>query len=89
VGAQRIGISADQVDQQKEFDSRNQLGFLLLSDPEQEISTLLGAKRFGPLGNRRITFVIDSDRTLLKVIKSETNMMLHADEALKTLKERH
>lgn len=89
MGAQRIGISADQVGQQKEFDSRNQLGFLLLSDPEQEISALLGAKRFGPLGNRRITFVIDSDGTLLKVIKSETNMMLHADEALKTLKDRH
>ncbi len=86
ISAQRIGISADQVDRQKEFDQRNQLGFPLLSDPEQEIASLLGAKRFGPFGNRRITFVIDTDRSLLQVIKSETNMMVHADTALETLR---
>ena len=89
LSAQRIGISADQVDQQKAFDQKNQLGFPLLSDPEQEIASLLGAKRFGPFGNRRITFVIDTDRTLLQVIKSETNMMVHADTALETLRHRN
>ena len=89
LSAQRIGISADQVDQQKAFDQKNQLGFPLLSDPEQEIASLLGAKRFGPFGNRRITFVIDTDRTLLQVIKSETNMMVHADTALETLRNRN
>ena len=88
LNAQRIGISADQVDQQKAFDERNQLGFPLLSDPEQEIASLLGAKRLGPFGNRRITYVINTDRTLLQVIKSETNMMVHADTALETLRNR-
>ena len=88
LGAQRVGISSDQVDQQKKFDDKNQLGFPLLSDREQKIATLLGAKRFGPFGNRRMTFVIDSDSTILQIIKSETNMMTHADDALKTLRER-
>jgi len=89
LSAQRIGISADQVDQQKAFDQKNQLGFPLLSDPDQGIASLLGAKRFGPFGNRRITFVIDTDRTLLQVIKSETNMMVHADTALEALRNRN
>jgi peroxiredoxin Q/BCP len=39
----------------------------------------------GPLPNRRITYVIDSDRTLLEVIKSEVAMDSHADRALEVL----
>ena len=49
----------------------------------------LGAKR-GPsfLPNRRITFVIDTDRTILDVIHSEVSMGSHADKALAILKAR-
>ena len=43
------------------------------------------AKRPGPLWNRRSTFVIDTDRTLLAEISSETKMEVHADEALEVL----
>jgi peroxiredoxin Q/BCP len=32
-----------------------------------------------------MTFVIDTDRTVLAAIKSETNMETHADEALAAL----
>jgi peroxiredoxin Q/BCP len=45
-----------------------------------------GAKRPGPLFNRRATFVIGGDRRLLAVIRSETNMERHADEALSALR---
>jgi len=38
--------------------------------------------------NRRATFVIDTDRTVLAVIASETNMHTHADTALATLRAR-
>jgi len=31
--------------------------------------------------------VIDTDRTLLQVIKSETNMFVHAEKALEILRE--
>ena len=39
----------DQVVKQKEFDDKHQLGFPLLSDPDQTIASILGAKRMGPL----------------------------------------
>ncbi len=44
--------------------------------------------RFGPLPTKRATFVIDTDRTVLAVVKSETNMTTHADEALEVLRAR-
>jgi len=86
IGAQPVGISVDQVEKQKEFDDKHQLGFPLLSDPDQTIASILGAKRMGPFGNKRITYVIGADRTILEVIKSETNMNVHADTALDILK---
>ena len=45
-------------------------------------------KRPGPIMNKRATFVIDTDRRVLAVIKSETNMDKHADEALAVLRAR-
>jgi|TARA_B110000438_G_scaffold294750_1_gene336640 thioredoxin-dependent peroxiredoxin len=84
-----VGISTDPVDRQKEFDERNNLGFPLLSDPDKKVATALGAKRRGPLSNRRISYVIDTDRTLLGIVKSETNMLTHADNALAILRERN
>jgi peroxiredoxin Q/BCP len=83
-----VGISADPVDRQKEFDEKNNLGFPLLSDPSRQIAAHFGAKRFGPVPNKRATYVIDTDRTLLAAITSETNMHTHADKALEALADR-
>lgn len=83
-----MGISADPVDRQKEFDDRNSLGFPLLSDPDREVSKTFGVKRMGPLPSKRATFVIDEDRRLIRSIRSETNMLTHADEALDALRSR-
>jgi peroxiredoxin Q/BCP len=84
-GATPIGVSGDSVEDQAEFDRRNNLGLTLLSDSDKQISKLFGVKRPGPLGLRRTTFVIDTDRTVAKVISSELNMDVHADEALEFL----
>ena len=83
-----MGISADPVDRQKEFDDRNSLGFPLLSDPDREIAKVFGVKRMGPLPSKRATFVIDEERRILRAIRSETNMLTHADEALDALRAR-
>jgi peroxiredoxin Q/BCP len=83
-----VGISADPVDRQKEFDDKNSLGFPLLSDADREVAKRFGVKRVGPLPSKRATFVIDTDRRLLKAIRSETNMLAHADEALDALRAR-
>lgn len=80
-----MGISADPVDRQRAFDERNGLGFPLLSDADRRVAAQFGAKRLGPIPNKRMTFVIGADRTLVGAIKSETDMMTHADEALRLL----
>ena len=87
LGAQRVGISADKVDKQKQFSEKYTFDFPLLSDPEKTVAKEFGVKRgIGP--NKRTTFVIDRDGTVLDVIKSELNMNSHADRALEVLRER-
>ena len=82
-----MGVSADPVDRQRQFDEKNTLGFPLLSDPKREAARVFGVKRMGLPPSKRATFVIDQDRRLIRSIRSETNMTVHADEALKTLRE--
>ena len=88
-GAQRIGISPDQVAKQAEFTAKHSFDFPLLSDPDGAVATQFGVRRrFGPLLTRRQTFVIDTDRRVLDVIKSEVRMDTHADQALAALRAR-
>jgi len=87
-GATRVGISADGVDAQAAFDEKHGLGYPLLSDPDKTIAKAFGVKRVGPIYNKRATFVIDQDGTVLEVIASETKMDLHADRALEVLQAR-
>jgi peroxiredoxin Q/BCP len=86
VGAQRVGISADGVDKQKQFDDKHDLGYPLLSDADKAVAKAYGVKRMGPLMNKRATFVIGTDGKLVDVITSELNMDVHADKALEALK---
>ena len=90
VGAQPVGISADSVDKQRQFDEKESLKMPLLSDPDRVVAAELGAKRGGPsfMPNKRITFVIDTDRSILDVFHSEVSMGSHADKALALLKAR-
>jgi len=83
-----VGISADQVDRQNEFDTKNSLGFPLLSDPGRAVARQFGVKRIGPVPSKRATFVIDKSSTCIGAISSETNMHTHADKALEVLRNR-
>ncbi len=83
-----MGISADPVDRQKAFDEKNSLDFPLLSDADGKIAKQFGINRFGPLPNKRATFVIDKDQRVLGVFTSELDMNGHADRALKVLRAR-
>ncbi|WP_433292232.1 peroxiredoxin [Actinoplanes sp. CA-030573] len=87
-GAQRVGISRDKPAKQKQWAELNGFDYPLLSDPDSTVAASLGVKRklpLGPLSTKRMTFVIDTDRTVLDVIHSETNMQEHAAQALATL----
>jgi peroxiredoxin Q/BCP len=89
VGAQRLGISADSVEKQKQFSDKHGFDNPLLSDPDRVVAGQFGVKR-GPnfLPNKRTTFVIDTDGKVLEVISSEVSMHKHADRALEVLRAR-
>jgi len=91
VGANRVGISADDVQKQAKFADMQKFDYPLLSDTEGKVAAQFGVKR-GLLGKvmpvKRTTFVIDTDRTVLDVISSEFNFNSHADKALATLRGR-
>jgi thioredoxin-dependent peroxiredoxin len=89
LGAQPVGISGDEVSRQAEFAAKHTLGYPLLSDPDGTVRTLFGVKRsFGITPTKRVTFVIDTDRRVLEVVKSEFRMDVHADKALAALRTR-
>jgi len=89
LGAQRVGISADAVDKQRQFSEKHAFDFPLLSDPDRTVAAQFGVKRgLSILPNKRATFVIGTDSRVLAVINSEVNMHGHADRALEALRAR-
>jgi thioredoxin-dependent peroxiredoxin len=91
VGAQRVGISADPVEKQRTFADKHTFDYPLLSDEDRQVAAIFGVKRDLPLlssllPNKRATFVIGTDRRVVKVITSEVNMTKHADLALEALR---
>lgn len=86
LGAQRVGVSADEVTKQKQFADKYDFDFPLLSDGDRQVAEAYGVRRnFGPLPTKRATFVIGTDGRILDIIKSEVRMSVHADRALKSL----
>ena len=89
VGANRVGISADSVEKQRQFSGKYHFDFPLLSDNDRQVAELFGVKRgWGPIPTKRSTFVIDTDQKVIEVISSELRMDLHADRALEVLRAR-
>lgn len=59
LGAQVLGVSAQDLESHEKFTGKYGFGFPLLSDPDKQVATLYGT--VGPLGfPRRSVFVIDS-----------------------------
>jgi peroxiredoxin Q/BCP len=89
-GVQRIGISMDAVDKQKQFADKHSFDYPLLSDADGTVADIFGVRR-GAIGTKlgapvkRQTFAVGRDRRLVAQISSETNMDKHADEALQAL----
>jgi peroxiredoxin len=85
LGAQVVGISADEVSKQGQFANKHNFGYPLLSDTERNVAESFGVKRKFVTPVKRATFVINTDRTIREVIKSEVKMKVHADKALAAL----
>ncbi|HEX5587336.1 MAG TPA: peroxiredoxin [Acidimicrobiia bacterium] len=88
VGGRRLGISADSVEKQHKFSEKHSFDYPLLSDPDKVVAKQFGVKRSLVPVSKRATFVIDTDRRVLAVINSESNMDKHADDALEVLRKR-
>ena len=87
LGAQRVGISMDDIAAQSQFSEQHGFDYPLLSDPDGAVAKIFGVKRaLGLLKVKRSTFVINSDATIRAVFTSEFNMNAHVDEALAALR---
>jgi peroxiredoxin Q/BCP len=77
----------DSADSHKKFAGQHGLNFPLLSDRDASICKAFGVARLGGwLPPRRVTFVIDREGVVRKVIASELNANKHVDEAIAALR---
>ncbi|HLM19522.1 MAG TPA: peroxiredoxin [Acidimicrobiia bacterium] len=84
-GGQRVGISFDTVEKQHQFSDKHGFDYPLLSDADGKVATMMGVARKKTA--KRVTFVIDQDRRVADVVRSEVRMNVHADRALDALKQ--
>lgn len=84
LGATVFGVSSDSVDSHKSFKEHHGLPFTLLSDPDNKIREMYGAK--GLLIPPRVTYVINKEGIITHVYNSQMNPTRHVEEALTALK---
>jgi peroxiredoxin Q/BCP len=79
-------VSTDSAATHASFAEKHGLPFPLLSDPNARVASAFGVARVGGwLPTKRVTFVIDKQGVVRKVIKSELNVDRHVDDALAAL----
>jgi peroxiredoxin Q/BCP len=77
-----IGVSSDSVESHKKFKEHRKLPFKLVSDPDQKIRSMYGAKGF--LIPPRISFVIVNGK-VIHTYNSQMNATNHVKEARRVL----
>ena len=90
-GGEVIGVSNDGAEAHKKFIADHRLNFPLLSDSDGSIAKSFGVARLGGflsgwIPPRRVTFVIDRDGVVRRVIESEFSAQKHIDGAIEALK---
>src|SRR5437762_5583933 len=87
-GGAVVGVSMDSETSHQKFTTDHQLNFPLLADRDASICKAFGVARLGGwLPPRRVTFVIDRDGIVRKVITGELSADTHVDGALTALRE--
>ncbi|MDQ0276163.1 peroxiredoxin Q/BCP [Arthrobacter silviterrae] len=89
VGAAVAGISNDAPAKQREFATENHFSYPLLSDAAGEVADQFGVRRrllARNLPTKRTTFVLDAQLTVKFAVSSETDMFVHADQALAAIR---
>ena len=83
-----LGASADSVEKQQEFATKEKLSMALLSDPELKLVKELGILRApGAKTSRRITFIVDRDGKIAKIYDpGKIDVNKHPKEVLEFVK---
>jgi thioredoxin-dependent peroxiredoxin len=90
VGARVVGVSPDESEALKKFDSKHGLGFILLGDADHAVADAYGAwgekSMYGKkyMGMLRSTFIIDADGKIVHVFP-KVQPKKHDDLVLKVL----
>jgi len=85
--AEVVGVSLDPPEKHAKFAEAYQLPYPLVSDGDAKIATAYGVSRLGGwLPSKRVTFVIDRDGIVQKVIQSEFSINRHIDDAVEALR---
>jgi thioredoxin-dependent peroxiredoxin len=81
-------VSLESVEKHKAFAESLQLNFPLVADSDQRLAAAFGVQRLWGLlpFAKRVTFVVDGEGVVRKVISSEFNIDKHVDEAIATLR---
>lgn len=88
LGAEIVGISADDLTSHEKFRAKHNLNFTLLSDPDKKAIDAFGAwgkKMFGKEGILRRTFIINPEGVVVKVYGRVTPLG-HGEQIIAELK---
>ena len=82
VGAEVIGISADEQQSHASFCASNNLPYRLLTDTDNKVRDLYGASSFfGDIGSR-VTFVVDRQGVIRSIYRSALRAKKHVQSSL-------
>jgi len=79
IGADVYGISLDSVQEQAQFVEKQHLTFPLLSDPDGSVAAKYGVLEPGAQYTKRVTFVID-DQGVLRKILDQVDVKKHGED---------
>jgi peroxiredoxin Q/BCP len=82
LGLKVFGVSYDSPEKNRAFAEKNNLPFLLLSDRDRSLAKAVGASRALLPVPKRISYLVDTDGTVLKAYPS-VSPSKHADEVLR------
>jgi peroxiredoxin Q/BCP len=87
LGAEVIGVSGDSVKSHKDFSSKHQLPFPILSDSGNMARKAFGVPNTAGLLPGRVTYVIDKEGVVRYVFNSMLDGAKHVTEAMRIVKE--
>jgi peroxiredoxin Q/BCP len=85
LSASVAGVSTDASDTHRKFAERYRVDFPLLADADGQISRAYQADRWLLNLSKRITYVIDIDRTILGAFQHELSAEKHLEDVKRTL----